>query len=103
MLAQHLPGAVPLLERPELEPEDDPTKIAEILSVSPLPATLAIVGHQPHLGSLATLLVTGRVWPAAFALAKAGVITLAPQDTPPGTARLARWEWRGEWAPPVQD
>ena len=38
--------------------------------------SLAIVGHEPHLSALATLLVTGRTEPPTFVMKKCAALAL---------------------------
>lgn len=58
-----------------LEGDDDPRVIARKLATPPA-ESLAIVGHEPHLGALATLLVTGAAEPVRFIFKKAAVLAL---------------------------
>src|SRR5882757_4017436 len=55
VLAAGLNLAIPLVEQPGLEPEDDPRDTIERLAHAT--GDLAIVGHEPHLGALAALLI----------------------------------------------
>jgi phosphohistidine phosphatase len=68
-----------------LQPDDNPAVIAERLESFDRP--LALVGHNPHLTLLATLLVTGRSAPPAFLVRKCALIGLEP----------ARGRGRGSW------
>lgn len=101
LLAQHAGRPMTLIEKSYLQPDDDPEKILRLLAEMPPPADLAIVGHQPHLGTLATLLATGRAYPAAFAFETAGLLTLASTTEKHERNGLPRWEPRSEWAPPL--
>lgn len=97
LLAQHAQPAgqpIMLIGKSHLQSEDDPAKIARLLAELPPRATLAIVGHEPHLGALATLLVTGRAEPAKFAFETAGLFTLAPAEGKHESNGLPRWEPR---------
>ncbi len=100
LLAQHLGCPVMLVGKSYLQSEDDPAKIARLLAELPPTADLAIVGHEPHLGALATLLTTGHPAPIGFALEKAGIITLAPAEGKHAASGFPRWEVRGQ-IPPV--
>jgi phosphohistidine phosphatase len=74
-----------LRETAGLLPEDDPHRIARKIASARAP--LAIVGHEPHLSALATLLVgggTGRPW---FVMKKCAVLALEGQ----GRAWCVRW------------
>ncbi len=59
LLAKHLHLPAPLREVPGITPDDDPRDIAPKLTT--LTETIAIVGHEPHLGMLAGLLINGSV------------------------------------------
>jgi phosphohistidine phosphatase len=102
LLAQHTqPAGQPILliGKSHLQPEDDPAKIVRLLYEMPPRANLAIVGHEPHLSALATLLVTGRAEPMKFAFETAGLLTLAPAEGKHETNGLPRWEPREQSAP----
>ena len=73
------PHAV-LRETLGLQPEDRPEKMAARLATLAPTLMLALVGHEPHLSALATLLVTGRSGHAAFALEKGAILCLASED-----------------------
>ncbi len=85
LLALRLKLLAPRREMPDLRPEDDPAATLRRLKVVRRP--LAIVGHEPHLSALASLLVTGKTEPLAFVFKKAAVLTLEPT----GEAWLVRW------------
>ncbi len=74
LLATGLGFAGPLLEVPGLEPEDDPRIIAG--RVTRAADGLVIIGHEPQLSALATLLVRGSAEPPIFALKKAAGLAL---------------------------
>ncbi|HVU36183.1 MAG TPA: phosphohistidine phosphatase SixA [Opitutaceae bacterium] len=61
---------------PELTPDSDPGLVAGRLGACLVP--LALVGHEPHLGRLASMLVVGRAEPVVFLVKKAAVIALEP-------------------------
>jgi phosphohistidine phosphatase len=63
-----------LMEVPGLEGGDDPAMIAERLKTHR--TSVAVVGHEPHLSALATLLVAGVAEPARFVLKKSAVLAL---------------------------
>jgi phosphohistidine phosphatase len=72
-----------------LEPEDVPGQITRRIESAARP--VVIVGHNPHLTHLATLLVTGAPAPAVFFFPKCAVLALAPgPDRRPGG-------WRVSW------
>lgn len=58
LLRQRLSLASPCLLVPDLEPEDDPRAAARRVRVTT--HDIAVVGHEPHLSTLATLLLTGK-------------------------------------------
>ena len=68
----HLDVSVTLM--PDLQPEDDPRAIARRIKAATVP--VAIVGHEPHLSSLASLLIAGKPEPAKFVMKKAAVLAL---------------------------
>ena len=74
LLAKHLRLRVALTLVSGLEPDDDAAVIAARLKSCTHP--LAIVGHEPQLSALATLLVTGRREPVKFTMKKSAVLAL---------------------------
>jgi phosphohistidine phosphatase len=56
--------------------DDPPGLMAAQLRDAALP--LALVGHNPHLESLATLLATGQAQPCAFIFRKCAILALEP-------------------------
>ncbi|HUR57242.1 MAG TPA: histidine phosphatase family protein [Opitutaceae bacterium] len=85
-LALLLKMPLPLREMPDLRPEDDPAATMRRLRLVRRP--LAIVGHEPHLSALASLLVTGETEPPAFVFKKCTALMLEPN----GDAWLVRWQ-----------
>lgn len=85
LLAQQLELAAPLHEMPDLRPEDHPTATVRRLKLVRRP--LAIVGHEPHLSALASLLVAGAAEPPVFVFKKSAVLALDPG----GTHWVVRW------------
>ena len=73
LLAKEMELRSPLREVPGLRPEDDPRLIAARLKK---PQAIALVGHEPHLSGLASLLVAGSSEPAVFLMRKCAVIAL---------------------------
>ncbi|MBL9187956.1 MAG: histidine phosphatase family protein [Opitutaceae bacterium] len=57
-----------------LEPEDDPWLAVKKIEAADGP--FAIVGHEPQLSAVASLLVTGRAEPVAFAMKKCAALAL---------------------------
>ncbi len=85
-----------LVEAPGLLPEDDPAAIADRLEDAGHP--VMIVGHEPQLGALATLLVRGKTKPVAFAFRKTAVLAREGRRTPQKSGRL-RWQARWFFSP----
>lgn len=73
-MVKQLGMRVPLAEMKELAPGQDPALIAARLTERKVP--LAIVGHEPHLSALASLLVAGAATPPVFVLRKCAVLAL---------------------------
>jgi phosphohistidine phosphatase len=86
LLAAGLKLNVPVLLKPGLEPDDDPGRIAAQLAGET--RDLALVGHEPHLGVLASIMVHGPQRPGVFyPFSKASMIAL----TRSGEAWKSRW------------
>jgi phosphohistidine phosphatase len=64
-----------LVETGGLLPEDNPARIALRLERSDIDS-LALVGHEPYMSALASLLVTGDAEPPRFAFRKCAVLAL---------------------------
>ena len=78
LLAQGLGFAGPLVETSGLEPEADPRVTASALAGAP--DRLAIVGHEPHLSALATLLLQARGHVPVVSLQKGACLALDRED-----------------------
>ena len=91
ILAHGLDLDTVIVETPGLLPEDDPTEMAERLETFPSAANLALVGHEPHLSALATLLVRGKRKPAAFEIKKGAVLALEPSGDVHKRTGRPRW------------
>jgi phosphohistidine phosphatase len=74
LLAAALGWAGPLLQKPGLEPGDDPRATAARLAGAI--ESLAIVGHEPHLSALATFLVRGPAGAPILTLKKGACLAL---------------------------
>jgi len=85
LLAKGLGFAGPLVEIAGLEPEDEPRATASLLASAP--DGLAIVGHEPHLSALATLLLRAGGGVPVVSLKKGSFLALE-QD---GGAWQIRW------------
>jgi phosphohistidine phosphatase len=69
-----------------LRPDDDPQAIARRLRQVEYP--VAVVGHDPSLSALASLLVAGRSLPLRFTLKKCAVLRLDRS----GNGWVVRWQ-----------
>lgn len=74
ILAQRLRLDVPQTLMPDLEPEDDPRAAARRIKATT--HDLAVVGHEPHLSALATLLVVGKMEFPVFVMKKCSALAL---------------------------
>ena len=82
-----------LVETSGLLPDDDPADIVRQLAA--VGEDLALVGHAPHLGALATRLVVGKGKPSAFEFKKGAV--LCHERT--GASWQIRWYFSPEMLP----
>jgi len=89
LLARGLGLRVPLIEMPGLEPEDQPA--VTVRRLKGLSEAVAIVGHEPHLGALASLLTGGRTAAPLFVVRKVAVIALEGSGI--------RWQVRWHFSP----
>jgi phosphohistidine phosphatase len=86
LLARGLQLTAPLVLAPGLEPDDDPGKIAPALERRT--QDIAVVGHEPLLGVLASIIVHGPNSPGIyFPFPKAGVVAISRQGK----------KWQSEW------
>ena len=85
LLARRLKIVAPLILTPGLEPGDDPRIAARRIRTTP--RAIAVVGHEPHLGLLASLLVTGKMEPVRFVMKKCAILALEG----------AAGHWRVRW------
>jgi phosphohistidine phosphatase len=74
LLRQRLALTSPCLLVPDLEPDDDPRAAARRIRVTK--HDLAIVGHEPHLSTLATLLLAGTSEPPLVLMKKCSALAL---------------------------
>jgi phosphohistidine phosphatase len=75
----------------QLEADQTPGAALHALQALGKPSTLALVGHEPNLSSLASLLLTGHEDDLELELKKGAVAFVGIQDdVPPGTGVL-RW------------
>jgi len=80
-----------LVETPGLLPEDDPNDMANRLNAITSAVNLALVGHEPHLSALASLLVRGKSEPALFDFKKGSVLALDRSDDLHRKTGQSRW------------
>ncbi len=81
-------GELRILERNDLAPDSAPDSLLAWLREQPAAATVALVGHEPDLGRLAGLLLTG-VPQSLLVLRKGGVALIDfSQPVAPGTGVL---------------
>jgi len=95
LLVAHLGLDVVMVETPGLLPEDDTEIMAQRLAEFPPHFELALVGHEPHLSALASLLVRGKADPVLFELRKSTLLTLEP--TKGVHKKSGRPRWRVRW------
>jgi len=74
LLTEQLGGSLRLVETKGMEPYADPSVLARRLQKLRQP--VALVGHEPHLGALASLLVAGRDDPSILILKKGAIAAL---------------------------
>lgn len=80
LLTVGLDLSVSLLECPDLEPEADPRRVMARITCAT--QSLAIVGHEPHLGALAALLLEGSSPLEPFTFKKGAVLALTNRPKP---------------------
>lgn len=78
LLAQRLKTKVPTIEMGGLRPGDAADSILKRLK--DLRHPVAVVGHEPHLSALASLLVAGKAAPPRFVLKKCAALRLDRAD-----------------------
>ena len=89
VLVKELGLDAPLVETPGLLPADDPMAVADRLERAT--DAVLIVGHEPQLSALATLLVRGKVKPAGFAFRKSAVLALETTGGRHKKSGRSRW------------
>ena len=85
MLAKRLGSKAPINPVAGLTPDDSAGLIVKKLRNVHRP--IAVIGHEPHLGALASLLVTGKAKPSRFVLKKCAALRLDRIDG----AWMVRW------------
>ena len=84
---------VELQAQEALLPEAPPNKLLSLLASLPADVTVICVGHEPHLGETAGLLLFGKAVPG-LSLKKAGACCLRFGETPRAGRAELRW-WMG--------
>lgn len=74
VLATRLKSKAKLCEVAGLTPDDAPDSL--LGKIDRLTRPVAIIGHEPHLSALASLLVAGRAAPPCFKLKKCAIVRL---------------------------
>jgi phosphohistidine phosphatase len=92
LLADGLKLDAALVETPGLLPEDDPVEIVTRLDEMNTNLSVALVGHEPHLGALATLLVRGKLRPVGFEVKKGAVLAFEPAGGVHKKSGRRRWQ-----------
>ena len=78
LLSEELGVDAKLTQVDGIEGDDDPATIAGRLKTRRTP--VAMVGHEPHLSALLSLLVAGAAEPRRFILKKAAIVALERVD-----------------------
>lgn len=99
LLITALHAEIMQVETDDLLPDDDPMHMARRLAYYPTTHDLALVGHEPHLAALASLLVRGKTPPVHFHLRKGAVIALERTDHITAKTGLPRWRVRWHLSP----
>jgi phosphohistidine phosphatase len=86
LLARGLGLKAPLILVAGISPDDDPTGIAAVLDSAE--GDVAVVGHEPHLGVLASIMVHGPD--------RAGIFYPFPKASVLSLSRDGK-RWRSEW------
>jgi phosphohistidine phosphatase len=94
--AELAPDAM-LTETGGLLPGDDPAPVADRLEQQE--GNVMIVGHEPQLSALATLLVRGKLKPAAFDLKKGAIVELELAGGRHKKSARCRWHVRWHFSP----
>jgi len=89
LLAEHMGLRAPLREIAGLRSEDDPRIIAGRLKT---PLSIALVGHEPHLSGLASLLVAGASEPPVFLMRKCAILALERIRGGSAACWAVRWQ-----------
>jgi phosphohistidine phosphatase len=80
-----------VVETPGLLPEDDPQEMVSRLNAITSAINVAIVGHEPFLGALATQLIRGKPAPEIFDFKKCAVLALERSGNSHNKTGQPRW------------
>jgi phosphohistidine phosphatase len=88
-------GIDPLvLETSGLLPEDDPEPMSRRIDDLAEETPVAVVGHEPHLGHLASLLIRGKATPVIVDFKKSAILALERTSSRHAKTGTARWRVR---------
>ena len=96
LVKELVPDAL-LIETAGLLPEDDPVAVADRLDRAE--HAVMIVGHEPQLGALATLLVRGKLKPVGFEFKKSAILALEKSGGRHKQSGRTRWQVRWYFSP----
>ncbi len=88
-----------LVETDGLAPFDDPALIAERFRLYPTTHDIAMVGHQPHLSRLASLLINNTARTNVFHFKKNAVLALRQAVETHPRSGLPRWKVAWHFSP----
>lgn len=91
IVAKEIGTSATLRKIPELTTGTSPDKVLDALAKLKLPETVLIVGHEPTMSRLASLLLTGSSEALSIRLKEGGVIALELPDGPQKGAAQLRW------------
>lgn len=91
LIARELPKQPALVETAGLLPEDDPAEIAKRAAANSTSLTVALVGHEPFMSALATLLVRGKPARLIFDVRKGAVLAFERTGMHHKKTGLERW------------
>jgi phosphohistidine phosphatase len=95
ILIHGLNSEAALVETPGLLPDDNPGQIAERIRSLNTAVNIAVVGHQPHLATLASILFENAAAAHLIDFKKAAVLAL--ERTPPVVRKGERSFWQVSW------
>lgn len=95
ILVEKLPGRPEIRICDELVPDAPPDKLFPVLAALPEDACVLCVGHEPHLGEAAGVMLFGQATPG-LTLKKAGACCIRFEEAPRGKQGLLRW-WLTPW------